>query len=137
VTVRAIAEREFTNNMERVKDALRKSPGQIHIKYDGWKSGNRHALYGITCVFRDSDDRPKKYVLGLSELTERHTDENIAGQIIEIIQEYEIGDKIGYFTLENAGNTNTSMEELALEFGFDWEKRLIRCIGYIINIVVK
>ncbi|KAG7420469.1 hypothetical protein Forpi1262_v009353 [Fusarium oxysporum f. sp. raphani] len=31
VTVRAIAEREFTNNIERIKDALQKSPGQIHI----------------------------------------------------------------------------------------------------------
>ncbi|KAG7405007.1 hypothetical protein Forpe1208_v015507 [Fusarium oxysporum f. sp. rapae] len=86
-TVRAIAEREFTNNMERVKDALRKSPGQIHIQYDGWKSGNRHALYGITCVFRDSNNRPQKCVLGLSELIERHIGENIAGQIIKIIRD--------------------------------------------------
>ncbi|KAK6858961.1 hypothetical protein PG995_004814 [Apiospora arundinis] len=112
VTVRAIAEREFTNNMERVKDALRKSPGQIHIQYDGWKSGNRHALYGITC-------------------------ENIAGQIIEIIREYEISDKLGYFTLDNAGNNKTSMGELGLEFGFDWEKRWVRCVGHVVNIVVK
>ncbi|KAJ0136861.1 putative Cell division control protein 2 [Fusarium oxysporum f. sp. albedinis] len=123
VTVRAIAEREFTNNMERVKDALRKSPGQIHIQYDGWKSGNRHALYGITCVFRDSNNRPQKCVLGLPELTERYTGENIAGQINEIIREYEISDKLGYFTLDNAGNNKTSMGELGLEFGFDWEKR--------------
>ncbi|KNB17838.1 hypothetical protein FOXG_22067 [Fusarium oxysporum f. sp. lycopersici 4287] len=137
VTVRAIAEREFTNNMERVKDALRKSPGQIHIQYDGWKSGNRHALYGITCVFRDSNNRPQKCVLGLPELTERHTGENIAGQIIEIIREYEISDKLGYFTLDNAGNNKTSMGELGLEFGFDWEKRWVRCVGHVVNIVVK
>ncbi|KAJ0129434.1 Fluconazole resistance protein 1, partial [Fusarium oxysporum f. sp. albedinis] len=137
VTVRAIAEREFTNNMERVKDALRKSPGQIHIQYDGWKSGNRHALYGITCVFRDSNNRPQKCVLGLPELTERHTGENIAGQIIEIIREYDISDKLGYFTLDNAGNNKTSMGELGLEFGFDWEKRWVRCVGHVVNIVVK
>ncbi|KAM5529795.1 hAT family dimerization domain protein [Fusarium oxysporum f. sp. phaseoli] len=123
VTVRAIAEREFTNNIERIKDALQKSPGQIHIQYDGWKSGNRHALYGITCVFRDSNNRPQKYILGLPELTERHTGENIAGQIIEIIREYEISNKLGYFTLDNAGNNKISMGELGLEFGFDWEKR--------------
>ncbi|KAI8404487.1 hypothetical protein FOFC_15982 [Fusarium oxysporum] len=137
VTVRAIAEREFTNNMERVKDALRKSPGQIHIQYDGWKSGNRHALYGITCVFRDSNNRPQKCVLGLPELKERHPGENIAGQIIEIIREYEISDKLGYFTLDNAGNNKTSMGELGLEFGFDWEKRWVRCVGHVVNIVVK
>ncbi|KAG6988651.1 hypothetical protein FOFC_02662 [Fusarium oxysporum] len=136
VTVRAIAEREFTNNMERVKDALRNSPGQIHIQYGGWKSGNRHALYGITCVFRDSNNRPQKCVLGLPELTERHTG-NIAGQIIEIIREYEISDKLGYFTLDNAGNNKTSMGELGLEFGFDWEKRWVRCVGHVVNIVVK
>ncbi|KAG7423622.1 hypothetical protein Forpi1262_v015343 [Fusarium oxysporum f. sp. raphani] len=88
--------------MKRVKDALRKGPGQIHIQYDGWKSGNRHALYGITCVFRDSNNRPQKCVLGLPELKERHPGENIAGQIIEIIREYEISDKLGYFTLDNA-----------------------------------
>ncbi|KAF6527938.1 hypothetical protein HZS61_008243 [Fusarium oxysporum f. sp. conglutinans] len=137
VTVRAIAEREFTNNMERVKDALRKSPGQIHIQYDGWKSGNRHALYGITCVFRDPNNRPQKCVLGLPELTDRHTGENIAGQIIEIIREYEISDKLGYFTLDNASNNTTSMGELGLEFGFDWEKRWVRCVGHVVNIVVK
>jgi hypothetical protein len=137
MTVRAIAEREFNSNKERVKEVLRKSPGQIHIQYDGWKSGNRHALYGITCVFRDSNNRPQKCVLGLPELTERHTGENIAGQIIEIIQEFEIEDKLGYFTLDNAGNNKTSMEDLGLEFGFDWEKRWVRCIGHVVNIVVK
>jgi hypothetical protein len=136
-TVRAVAEREFWNNREKVKEVLRKSPGQIHIQYDGWKSGNRHALYGITCVFRDSNNRPQKCVLGLPELTERHTGENIAGQIIEIIKEFEIGDKLGYFTLDNAGNNKTSIEALGLEFGFNWENRWVRCIGHVVNIVVK
>jgi len=136
-TVREIAEREFNNNKDKVKEALRKSPGQIHIQYDGWKSGNRHALYGITCVFRDSNNRPQKLVLGLPELTERHTGENIAAQIIEIIEEFEIGDKLGYFTLDNASNNKTSMEELGLEFQFDSEKRWVRCIGHVINIIVK
>ena len=70
-------------------------------------------------MFRDSNDRLQKCVLGLPELTERHTGENIAGQIIEIIREYEISDKIGYFTLDNACNNKISMVELVLEFGFD------------------
>ena len=30
-------------------DYLRKVPGQIHIAFDGWRSRNRHALYGIVC----------------------------------------------------------------------------------------
>jgi hypothetical protein len=43
----------------------------------------------------------------------------------------------GYFTLDNAGNNKTSMGELGLEFGFDWEKRWVRCVGHVVNIVVK
>ena len=102
---------------------LQNSLGQIYIQYDGWKSGNRHALYGITYVFRDSNNRPQKCVLSLPELIERHIGENIAGQIIEIIQEFEINNKLGYFTLDNASNNKTSIEDLGLEFGFHWEKQ--------------
>ena len=62
--------------------------------------------------------------------------DNIAEQIIEIIQEFEI-DKLGYFTLDNAGNKKTSMENIGFEFEFDWKKRWVRCIGHVVNIVVK
>ncbi|KAG6989603.1 putative AC9 transposase [Fusarium oxysporum f. sp. conglutinans] len=137
VTVRAIAEREFNANKSAVRETLRKSPGQIHIQFDGWRSGNRHALYGVTCIFRDLDNRPRKCVLGLPELLGRHTGENIAEQILDIVREFEIGDKLGYFTLDNASNNKTTMEELGHELGFDWKKRWVRCIGHVVNIVVK
>ncbi|KAJ0130331.1 Uncharacterized protein HZ326_26566 [Fusarium oxysporum f. sp. albedinis] len=118
VTMHAIAEREFTNNIER-------------------KSNNQHALYGITYVFRDSNNQPQKCILGLPKLTERHIGENITGHIIKIIREYEISNKLRYFILDNAGNNKTSIGELGLEFGFDWEKRWVCCVSHVVNIVVK
>ena len=63
--------------------------------------------------------------------------DNIAEQIIEIIQEFEIDDKLDYFTLDNAGNNKTSMKNIGFEFEFNWKKRWIRCIGHVVNIVVK
>ena len=63
--------------------------------------------------------------------------DNIIEQIIEIIQEFEIDDKLGYFTLDNAGNNKTSMENIGFEFEFDWKKRWVHCIGHVVNIVVK
>jgi hypothetical protein len=137
VTVRAIAMREFDANKLAIRETLRKSPGQIHIQFDGWRSGNRHALYGVTCVFRSLDNRPRKCVLGLPELLARHTGENIAMEILCIIREFESVDKMGYFTLDNASNNKTTMEELGRELGFDWKKRWVRCIGHVVNIVVK
>jgi hypothetical protein len=137
VTVRAIAVREFNANKLAVRETLRKSPGQIHIQFDGWRSGNRHALYGVTCIFRSRDNRPRKCVLGLPELLGRHTGENIAGEILDIVREFEIEDRLGYFTLDNASNNKTTMEILGRELGFNWKKRWVRCIGHVINLVVK
>ena len=137
VTVRAIAVREFNANKLAVRETLRKSPGQIHIQFDGWRSGNRHALYGVTCIFRSLDNRPRKCVLGLPELLGRHTGENIAGEILDIVREFEIEHKLGYFTLDNASNNKTTMEILGRELRFNWKKRWVRCIGHVVNIVVK
>ncbi|KAM4067449.1 reverse transcriptase (RNA-dependent DNA polymerase) [Hirsutella rhossiliensis] len=68
VTVRAIAVREFNENKWAVRETLRKSPGQIHIQFDGWRSGNRHFLYGVICIFRSLDNRPRKKLHIVREL---------------------------------------------------------------------
>lgn len=38
----------------------------------------------------------------------RHTGENITAEVIEILSSYRIEDKVGYFTLNNASNSNTA-----------------------------
>ena len=121
-TIYKVTEQEFNNNKEKVKEALQKSPGQIYIQYNSWKSGNRHALYSITCVFWDSNNRPQKLILGLPELIEQHIGKNIVAQIIEIIKEFEISNKLGYFTLDNTSNNKMLIEELRLEFQFNFKK---------------
>ncbi|SPJ87877.1 uncharacterized protein FTOL_12346 [Fusarium torulosum] len=60
-----------------------------------------------------------KCVLGLPELLDRHTGENIAEQILDIVREFKIGDKLGYFTLDNTSNNKTIIEELGRELVFD------------------
>jgi hypothetical protein len=67
----------------------------------------------------------------------RHTGENIAAEMLEIIRSFNIEDKVGYFTLDNAGNNDTAMEIIGRELGFNHEHRRVRCIGHIINLVVK
>jgi hypothetical protein len=136
-TVHSIAVHEFKKHFSTVKNVLLKAPGQIHIAYDGWTSRNKHALYGVVAVFRGEDNKPKRIVLGLPELTESHTGRNIAAEIIKVIREYGIGHKLGYFTLDNASNNDSSMEWIGQEFEFEWKQRRVRCIGHIINLVVR
>jgi hypothetical protein len=97
----------------RIIDHLRSVPGQIHIAFDGWRSRNRHALYGIVWLYVDKNGVPSKLVLSLPELKNCHSGGNIAARILEILESYEILERVGYITLDNAGNMETTMEEIA------------------------
>jgi hypothetical protein len=138
-TARKILVTEFERHQHTVVRILRNAPGLIHIAFDGWRSRNRHALFGVTCSFLDCHFKPQKLVLGLPEIQSRHTGENIAAEIIEILESYDIGDKIGYFTLDNATNNDTAMVAIAKHFNLPGKglPRRVRCIGHVINLVVK
>ncbi|KAK5996238.1 Putative AC transposase-like protein [Cladobotryum mycophilum] len=130
---------EFNSNKDVIKQTLRKSPGLIHIAFDGWRSRNQHTLFGITCCYLDPAFHLQKLVLGLPELRDSHTGANIANEIANILDEYDINDKIGYFSLDNASNNDTAMASLATKY--EWtdkgSDRRIRCFGHILNLAVK
>ncbi|KJZ69742.1 hypothetical protein HIM_10853 [Hirsutella minnesotensis 3608] len=137
-TVRKRAVAEFEKHKGKVIEVLRRSPGLIHISFDGWGSQNKHALYGVACFFRNEDGKSRKLILGVPELTVRHSGANIGHEIIEILESYEIPDeKMGYFTLDNAPNNDTAMDTIGERFGFSSKERRGRCFGHVINLVVK
>jgi hypothetical protein len=76
-------------------------------------------------------------MLGLPELKMSHSGENITAQVLEILESYAILDKLGYITLDNAGNMDSAAEEIAKARGLDPSKRRIRCFGHVLNLVVK
>ncbi|EXU94742.1 hAT family dimerization domain protein [Metarhizium robertsii] len=137
-TIRKRAVAEFEKHKGKVIEVLRNAPGLVHISFDGWRSRNKHALYGVTCFFRGEDGQARKLILGVPELTVRHFGANIGHEIIEILESYEISDKkIGYFILDNAPNNDTAMKTIGERFGFCSIKRRGRCFGHVINLVVK
>ncbi|OWT42498.1 restless-like transposase [Pochonia chlamydosporia 170] len=73
-TVRALINSEFKKHKARVIEALRKSPGLIHVSFDGWRARNRHSLYGIVCFFRDENSKPHKVALGVPVDSEENAD---------------------------------------------------------------
>jgi hypothetical protein len=135
--IRDLAVTEHAKHIASIKEALHNAVGQIHIAFDGARSRNRHALFGVTATFMSDSLELKKVVLGVPELVDRHTGDNIAAEILEVINEYEIGDKVGYFTLDNAANNDTAMEALGNALGFSPIARRVRCMGHVINLVVK
>ncbi|PWI64137.1 hypothetical protein PCL_12103 [Purpureocillium lilacinum] len=127
----------YEAHKDKVMAVLRESCGLIHISFDGWKSGNRYSLYGITCFFRDGSSQPRKLVLGVPELRTRHFGHNIAAEILDVLEAYGIQDRIGYFTLDNAESNDTAMEVIGGELGFVGSTRRGRCFGHTLNLSAK
>ncbi|EAQ90620.1 hypothetical protein CHGG_02555 [Chaetomium globosum CBS 148.51] len=112
-TVHALAVREVERHKDAVVKTLQESPGLVHLVFDGWTSRNRLSLYGMS---------------------DRHTGENIAEAILDVIRNYGIEKKIGYFTVDNATNNDAALKIIGEKLGFQWKERRVRCFGHIINL---
>ncbi|OBS15091.1 hypothetical protein FPOA_14102 [Fusarium poae] len=136
-TIRRKVLSAYEMHKDKVIAALKQSCGLIHVSFDGWKSGNRHSLYGIACFFRDEKSQPRKLALGVPELRTRHFGHNIAAEILDVLDAYGIQDKIGYFTLDNAESNDKAMEVIGGELGFVGSTRRGRCFGHTLNLSAK
>ena len=129
---------EFHRHQDTVIATLQSAPGLIHYAFDGWRSGNRRNVFGICCFFRDStSNQPRKIVLGLPELPGSHTGIKIGQVVVDLIEEFGVGDKTGYFVMDNAANNDTAMDFIGHKYGFDGRGRRGRCFGHILNLSAK
>ncbi|KID81255.1 restless-like transposase [Metarhizium guizhouense ARSEF 977] len=136
-TIRRKVLAAYETHKTKVAEVLQQSSGLIHVSFDGWKSGNRHSLYGIACFFRDENSQPRKLVLGVPELRTRHFGHNIAAEILDVLDAYGIKDRIGYFTLDNAESNDKAMEVIGGELGFVGATKRGRCFGHTIDLSAK
>ena len=116
---------------ETLKDALTK----ISLSFDLWTSNNKLAVLGLCAHFINIDGQLVTSLLALPRQKGRHTGLAIADSVSAIISEYDLTDKIGWFTTDNASANQRCMNALASEYRFDCKERWIRCAGHIFNLV--
>jgi len=78
-------------------------------------------------------------LLRLYRLKGPYSGENIAEAIIAVIKTYKIINKIGYFVLNNAGLNDTCVSAIIKRLNIKdiKEHRCLRCLGYVLNLLVK
>jgi hypothetical protein len=55
--------------------------------------------------------------------------------VSDIIAEFGLQDKLGYFTTDNASANQTTLDYIASKHGFERSERWVRCCGHIFNLV--
>ena len=138
-TARAWVVQRFQYQRTLVKDLLRDSKSLIHVSLDLWTSPSKKALLGIVAHFIDGTGTPRTLLLALRELLGVHNGANISELLINVIKEYKIDAKIGFFVGDNADNNDTAVRATLAELRpeLDPTERRIRCIGHVINLIAQ
>ena len=123
--------------------AIGKAQSQIHLSFDLWTSPNYKVIIGIVGHWTAEDYSLKTVLLAIREIHGPHNGYNIGMKVFEVIQEYGFACEVGYCVTDNATNNNTALKVLAeslLEIysvTYDISSYRLRCLSYIINLVVK
>ncbi|OBS16232.1 hypothetical protein FPOA_13037 [Fusarium poae] len=128
---------EYSRALGPVHELLRRARSMIHFTFDGWTSRQNTSFLGINAHFIDQDWKQWKILLALPALKKRHTGTALADEVADTIYSFDMQDKLGYCTLDNAANNGTAMEALAAEFDFDSNERRIRCAPHFLDLTTK
>src|SRR5579859_4422054 len=142
-TLRADCIRYFEIAKNTIINILSSAMSRIHLTWDLWTSPNFKAMIAITTHWTDKNWKVQSTLIAIREIEGDHDGENISQIIHAVIKEFEIVDRIGYFTGDNASNNDTAMKCLNRRIleeggvGFDVGERRLRCFAHDMKIAVK
>ena len=115
------------------------SVSMIHISFDLWTSPNCIPLMGVVAHYTDKSFKNRTTMIALKRLHESHSGENMGTLLIEIIKDYGLEERLGYFITDNAGSNDTCVEYILSTLLPDLseterKQRRLRCFGHILNL---
>jgi len=115
----------FSNVMKALQNVK-----SICLTTDAWTSLNNESFIAVTGHFIDEDFGCKKVLLRCCASTERHTSENLANDLKEVISYYSLDNKVNLVVTDNAANiVGAVKDKLNLKH--------LGCFGHTINLIVK
>jgi hypothetical protein len=135
--------RKYTEEKVIIRQAVQAALTNIHFTVDLWTSPNSLAILGIVAHYISATGNLDTSVLALREVNGEHSGENQAVEILDVINDYGIASKVGYFVMDNATNNDTMIKELSKklkekhEIIWDPRPHRLRCNGHVINLAVQ
>ena len=147
-TVQKLVSNPYFIHKDILRKKLQSSVWELHLSADVWTAPNHKAFLGTCVQFVESDKKEtRQALLALSELPGLDGPGSHGGaeqwKLLEsVLKDYNIWDKIGYFTGDNHGSNDVlcaALGNFLEEKGITWQPkhRRIRCHGHIINLIVQ
>jgi hypothetical protein len=131
----------FSQRKSNIKSEINNLTSKVALTTDIWSSTyNNTAFLGITMHCITNDWKIKKCLLDFISIKGSHSAALILTKLTNVLQEFNISDRIISLTTDNGSNMLACGRELAneLETGFfNFTFTHNRCTAYIINLAVK
>ncbi|KAF6514239.1 hypothetical protein HZS61_006495 [Fusarium oxysporum f. sp. conglutinans] len=118
-------------------EKLHVATSKIHISVDAWTSEEGTNYLAVVAHFLDESHKLQTALLDLPPLKGPHSGENLAKALSKVIDFYDISTVIGFFMMDNAGNNDTCIQELAKQYPAIKLQSRLRCVGHMLNLIVK
>lgn len=80
----------------------------------------------------------KDVVIAVTEIDGRHTGENLASYLYEIVNSYGIASKLFCITADNASSNGTMARALQNRLSsYKADQHLLGCVGHVLNLAAK
>ncbi|KAK7912577.1 hypothetical protein WMY93_012788 [Mugilogobius chulae] len=129
-----LMEKKYSESMDKVKETLKNISGKLTLTTDAWTSIATEAYLGVTCHFINEQWELTSINLTTMPLQERHTAENIASWIEDVVEKFDISmSKVLVIVHDNAANVVAALRMLEEKHGVS----SLRCAGHTLQLVVN
>lgn len=104
----------YNFHRDELETKFQNAKSLIHISAGLWTSPDEFSYLGVHAQWVDENYTLKKMLIGLPECEFSQLGPYLATNIMEIIQQFNLGSKIGYFTGDTAGSNDTCLEAVSL-----------------------
>lgn len=138
-SVPKLIEATFCLHLDQLKKKLQNALSWIHFSLDMWTSPSKTGYQAVVAHWADAETRQAECALiSLREFKGSHGGEEQASVFLEVIDEYGLRDRVGFFTMDNASSNDKLLRHIAYGISdFNPELRRVRCNGHIINLAVQ
>ena len=141
-TVQIYIEKLFDEGKRRIRHMMLCALSDIHVACDMWSSPNYLGLLGVVAHFTNERTQLVSVTIALSEVKGLHSGENQARAVADILNDFHIRNKLGYFVMDNAHSNDTLIEHIAAGLKddgiiYDHRQKRLRCNGHVINLAVQ
>lgn len=145
-TLRNDVLREYAGQRVVLQRILKTANTRIFLSADIWTSPNNILALGFEAGFLNFDGRePKSYrlLIGLREV-DGHSGEDQFKEMKTVVEELGIQENIGCIMGDNSGTNDTLsrffgrwFQDIGAAAGWKAQEMRVRCLGHIINLIVK